>query len=590
MGKYLEAKLKIDSLKKEQENEQSKFQEKIDEIKEKIKDTERIIDWKRNATSIFKIKDSKKLHIVSLIFDILAIIICILILLSRGVEPKSFGDFLEYIFIIKVFKSKYYIRALMSFLSLIFLFDFVNNLINVILDAVSCYSMIIRKAQLIVTNLAFIITSAVVYNKFNSSMWKGKLNSLPKAFEFIGGDRNSKIVVIALLLVIAISIIAMLVNIGMLIYGIIRDKKLIEQSKQAVQTKAELENELKDAENSMEELLNRQKNELKAANRDAQAEKQKGIEAYNEAIKFDPYDEELIKKAMEYDNPDACYYYCKTVLTNAITKRQNETMSTAELSSCFIELRPYIEIARESKNPTAEYFYVASRVFDSSDNKKTHEWNEFLKNLINAKKNPVFDSFFERNCAILIDVVDETVQEIKAEEERIAREKAEAEKRAKEAEFAKRDIDNWTVSFVRNNPDFCKDIVKEETIFTRQLIKDGKYPLSIAGFDRIFQAFYLFDEARITEVVPYFGVLSFAEGLIFMVKMDDREPSQRRKIARDCFTSVSRIGSGELTERSKILIRAIDSGISFAEFKRKYSPDFPYDVLEYFDKVIKYMW
>lgn len=588
MGKYLEAKSEIDSLKNEQKEQRNLLVDKIDDIKRQIEKAEKSIDWRQNATSLLGGTNRNIFHIISAIFDFIGFFICLSVIFLNDVKFSSFGELFRKIFLIEVFSIWEYACAIAALLALLFLFGFINSIINIIFNSQVVYRVLIRKPHHIIANIINIIICSVAFMKYNEGIWESKYNGLSNAFNFaLNAQNQSRLLMLVILIMLSLYVFLLLINTFCLIFGILKDLKIKNSSAKYVDEKLELEGELEKVDKELKELSIKQEDDIKIAEQLANAILLQGNEYYKKATESEPYDRDLIAKAVEYDNPHACYYYCKSVLQAA---NEDESMSRLERKKFYVDLRPYFDIARKGGIPTAEYLYIESIFSDSSIDISRKDLEQFLETLLNAKKNPNFDRYFAKDCASLIDAVNETIEEIVAEEAKEAMRRAEEAKKAKEAEESKEDIDKWTVSFVKSNPNFCKNIVKNETIFIRHLIENGDYSTSIAGFDRVFKALYLFDEAKIADVIPYFRVLSYAEGLIFMVKLDNRESSQRRKIARDCFETVSHIGAGELTQRSKILIKAIDSGISFTEFKRKYSPDFPYDVLEFLDNTIKYMW
>lgn len=151
------------------------------------------------------------------------------------------------------------------------------------------------------------------------------------------------------------------------------------------------------------------------------------------------------------------------------------------------------------------------------------------------------------------------------------------------------DPKEWSVSFVKAHPAFCKKVIRDDTILIRKYLKEGKYDAVVGGLDHTIAGIITLDKAELIVGAPYFAGLSYIEGAVIMVAMNDYPEDRRRAVAKGMYEDARDASTSELQDWSMSALRDLNSGMSFFEFKRKNYPCFPNELLECMDIVIDNM-
>ncbi len=141
------------------------------------------------------------------------------------------------------------------------------------------------------------------------------------------------------------------------------------------------------------------------------------------------------------------------------------------------------------------------------------------------------------------------------------------------------DPNEWTKDFVVSNKSFCVNFLKDTNEQIIELVKKGDYKASIAGLDRMLNGLITMHNAGIGNCRPHVCGLSFIEGMIVACGLYEAPNDRRRDTALKAFMDARDYSTGGIKEFAIEAIDALESGISFEDFKEEFDLDFPSDAV-----------
>ncbi len=153
------------------------------------------------------------------------------------------------------------------------------------------------------------------------------------------------------------------------------------------------------------------------------------------------------------------------------------------------------------------------------------------------------------------------------------------------------DPNQWSKSFVQQDPAGCVAFLIETNGRIRQLLQQREYPAAIAGIDRVLNGLVTMQNAGLGNFRPHIAVMSSVEGTILAfaeLELDGKVASQedRRKGAIQAFSDAGDFAGGErLQTLSAQMVQLLQSGKSLNEIAIEQCVSLPADAVDGIDTV-----
>ncbi len=414
MGKYNKAIEEINAIESKKNEQIKAINESIKSLKNKISLQEEQKKWRDfRAKLLLDEGQLGTIHTALIIADILGFIICLVALIAF--DKVQIDSVMSYVFIKRFYKAKAFRKAFWSVLSLTFLIDFINNVINIIFDISGLLLSAYRHIQRVIFAIANLIVVNIAMGKFRESMWSMQYHNLQARFNMAFHTHKDTRVVMALLLIIgAINVAILIYHLGSFIYAIIHDAIALNNAKKSDKNQSATKQKIQDKQAEIAEIKKKYNEDIDIANQLAEAIRTQGEAYFVEAMQSDPYDNELLQKAIDYDNPQACYLYVRDYLN----KEENNSHLTDKKRQKLLEkMLPYIEIASNAGIPSAKFLEIRTIVGRPESTFQMNEFNNFIATLEEAMATEDFE--YAQTCADLIKDIKTARAELQSKNERM---------------------------------------------------------------------------------------------------------------------------------------------------------------------------
>ena len=141
------------------------------------------------------------------------------------------------------------------------------------------------------------------------------------------------------------------------------------------------------------------------------------------------------------------------------------------------------------------------------------------------------------------------------------------------------DPNDWTVDFVRCEPEFCMETLRNVNETVAGLIEERNFAPAIAGLDRIVNGLITFQNAG-GNFKPHICFFSWAEAEVVAFGMD-ASVYKRRETSAQLFKDAYDFSTGNTVKESLgPVIEALEGGISLEELQEGFDPEFPDSIVE----------
>lgn len=139
------------------------------------------------------------------------------------------------------------------------------------------------------------------------------------------------------------------------------------------------------------------------------------------------------------------------------------------------------------------------------------------------------------------------------------------------------DPNEWTKQFVRQEPEFCMDILRQVNATVIDLVREENYAPAVAGLDRILNGLITFQNAG-ANVRPHLCMFSWMEAEIIAFGMDAPERN-RRNTAIQLYEDARDFAKSENTRNSiSQIISQLRAGTPLSVMRQERGPDFAEDI------------
>ena len=141
------------------------------------------------------------------------------------------------------------------------------------------------------------------------------------------------------------------------------------------------------------------------------------------------------------------------------------------------------------------------------------------------------------------------------------------------------DPNQWTEKFVKSEPSFCMQILREINATVAELVDERNYPPAVAGLDRILNGLITFQNAG-ADMRPHLCFFSWMEAEIIAFGIDAPEEN-RRKTAISLYEDARDFAKSQNTKDNiSAVIKELKRGVPLNKLRTEYDPDFPDSVVE----------
>lgn len=143
----------------------------------------------------------------------------------------------------------------------------------------------------------------------------------------------------------------------------------------------------------------------------------------------------------------------------------------------------------------------------------------------------------------------------------------------------KNDPNQWTTSFIRNEPQFCMNVLREINATVAGLVEERNFAPAIAGLDRIVNGLITFQNAG-GEFKPHICFFSWVEAEVVAFGVE-APVYKRRETAIQLFRDAYDYASGQTVKQSLgPVIEALQGGIDLDELREGFDPEFPDSIVD----------
>lgn len=143
------------------------------------------------------------------------------------------------------------------------------------------------------------------------------------------------------------------------------------------------------------------------------------------------------------------------------------------------------------------------------------------------------------------------------------------------------DPNDWTTSFVRSNTAFCLQFLQETNAMVVNVLRQGNYPATVAGLDRILNGMItIYNAGAQTDLVRFIiSTLSMVESHVIAFGLTGGDPAARRKNAIACLEDACDFADRDIKKSMEPLLRDLYGNKPLDQIRYETEPNFPADCI-----------